>query len=321
MATKKTQLKPESEDDKNDQNTNITTNDQDLSESNNQIKNKSIEEITQDLLNIKTQEPSIIDAPESLNLSKVEVPSKPDDELIKTAKESLNQKYSTKKQQNIENFESKINKLLNSSENTKNEAKKRMEEINNTFSESKNETKEQSIKRGLVRSSIIIGKLQNLDNEQTSKLSDTLNDLQKNLEASEIEINKLSKEKDDALNNLDIQYAIELDENLNKIKNEYLKEQQKAIDFNNKVDEMEAEYKLKLDQQKLKREKELLELGEDQLERARDIEIKKAQFDYLKSYLDSLNKDYALNILLTNKDFKHILGERYYELYTYLNNK
>jgi len=52
-----------------------------------------------------------------------------------------------------------------------------------------------------------------------------------------------------------------------------------------------------------------------------EVMIKEKQYEYLKSYLDSLEPRYALNLLLTNKEFKNILGQNYSTLYKYINDK
>ena len=60
---------------------------------------------------------------------------------------------------------------------------------------------------------------------------------------------KLEAEKETALNNLDIEYAIELDNGIIKIKDDYQKAQKEAIEFNNNVEKLKAQYKLDKEKQ------------------------------------------------------------------------
>ena len=108
---------------------------------------------------------------------------------------------------------------------------------------------------------------------------------------------------------------MELEEEIQKAKDDYQKSVQEAINFNNNVDKLEAEYKLKLDKQKQDKQKTLTELKDKYDTTYTFNKIRDEQFNYLKDYLSELDKDYALSLLLTNREFKSVLGNRYKEMY------
>ena len=127
-------------------------------------------------------------------------------------------------------------------------------------------------------------------------------------------MSELEEEKNKALDNLDIEYALELAGEIENVKNQYNKQRQQAIEFNNNVEKLEAEYKLKLEDQKLQNKKQLAlikdQYGADYLKE----QIRNSQYDYLKNYLDSLDKSYAVDLLTGYKEFLDILGQSRYDL-------
>ena len=288
-----------------------------------ELKNKTAEEIFEDLNKIETTlgTNDYIDAPESLGLSKVDVPEKSDDELIETAKQSLENKYSTQKKNTNQTFEQKIQNILDSKESYKQTASNKKAQVEDIYNASRQETENQALKRGLARSSIVISQLANIENSKASELSNILNQLQADLDGAEVSIKSLEEEKQTALNDLDIAYAIELEEQIEAVKSDYAKARQEAIDFNNKVLELEAEYKLKLDEQKVDKQTSLAKLKDQYNVDYTAKQIEEQKYEYVKKYLDSLDKDYALSLLLTNKKFQVVLGNNYSKLYQYIKNK
>ena len=290
---------------------------------NNTNKNKSASEIISELKDIERNlsQNNYVDAPESLGLQTVDVPNKTEVELVNLAKASLDSKYNEKKQTTSDNFSKQIESILSSNENLKKNAETSSQQISALYDESIKETEAQALKRGLARSSIIISQIAGLSGEKASELSGVLTNLNNSLTEAENKIASLESEKQIALQNLDLEYAIELETEIEATRQDYEKARQEAIEFNNNVAKLEAEYKLKLDAQKQDKQSELTELENKYGVDYTTNLIKNEQFNYLKNYLDSLDKDYAISLFLTNKEFQAILGDRYSEMYQYLKNK
>ena len=284
---------------------------------------KSLEEVIYDVKNIgrELSQNIDIDAPESLGLEKIDVPTKTDDELESLAKSSLDKKYGTKKDNTNNSFEKEIEKIFSSKEELKNNASKKQEEISSIYNKSIKETEEQMLRRGLARSSIVIGELSSLEAGKANELASILNNLEENLTKAEENIANLEKEKEEALSSLDIEYALDLEKELEKVKSDYNKTRNEAISFNNNIEKLEAEYKLKLDKQKLEKQKELNELKQNGGIDYKGVEIREKQFEYLKNYFSSLEPEYAFNLFLTNKELQPILLDRYTEMYSYLKSR
>lgn len=281
------------------------------------------DKIFSDLTDIenKYKNKDYIDAPDTLGLERVDVPNQTEEELTTLAKSSLENKYKTKKEDTVSNFSKQIDNLLSKMESYKNSATKQTDEVNEIYNKGIKETENQALKRGLARSSIIISQISNLESDRASELNNVLNNLNKNILDTEDNISKLENEKDIALNNLDLEYAEELDEEIIKLKDKYTKAKAEAIEFNNKVSQLESEYKLTLDKQKLDKVNKLTKLEKEYGDDYTKNLILNEQVDYLKKYFDTLEPSYAVDLFLTNREFKDILKDRYSEIYKYLTSR
>lgn len=289
----------------------------------NALKNKNLSEIIDDINSMKKDYISkdYVDAPNSLGLEEVKIKEKSDDEFADLAKQSLNLKYDTKKKNTKDTFESKISEIIKDNENLYKNKDQSINKVNEYFDNSKNETENQALKRGLARSSIVISELSKIEGDRAKELSSVLDNLQSNIYQNEIKIDSLSNQMEEALGNLDIEYAIELSDKIASLKNEFEKEKQEAIKFNNNVKKLEAEYKLDLDKQKQDKQKQTLTLEDKYGVDFFQLELAEKKYDYLKNYFDSLDPKYALSLFLTNKDLKTILGDNYSKMYKYLNER
>jgi len=284
------------------------------------ISDKNISEIVDDLNEIKNKYKSLdfVDAPETLGLEKIEIKEYSDDDINKLAKDSLAQKYNLKTTNTNESFKNKIDDIIKNNKDLSIQNEYNVEKVNNYYDQSIKETENQALKRGLARSSIIISEISNIEGSRAKELSNILQNLQNSIFENEVKIQNLNQQKEQALSNLDIEYALELEEKIKDLTDDYNKKKEEAIKFNNNVEKLEADYKLNLDKQKLDKKKQTLALKEKYGEDIYQNEIQENQYSYLKNYFDTLDPKYALSIFLTNKDLKNILGDNYAKMYKYL---
>lgn len=322
LINKKQFLEKDDEKEKAENKIKTLSTDNNTSESDD-LKNKSLNEVFEDLDKIKNEYSSKdkVEAPNELILSSVEVPNKTEEELFELAKNSLSKKYDSDKNNITNSFENKINDIIVEKEKYKIDKEEKDKAIETFYDKAVNETEEQALKRGLARSSIVIEQIAGLNSEKAHELMNTMEELQTKLSNNTKEITRIEQEREEALNNLNIEYAIDLNEQLEKIINDYNKSVQEAINFNNNVEKLKAEYKLDLDKQKLNKQNTITKLEHEYKIDYVTEQIKNAQFEYLKNYFDSLNKDYALDLFLTNKDIKTVLGDNYSKMYKHLTNK
>ena len=287
------------------------------------LKNLTVKEALEEANKIgeKYKSGDHINAPESLNLEKISVPNKSKEEISKQAKNSISEKYENSKANSNKSFENKIDEILKNNQHliSKNEDNKK--EINDYYDSSKKETENQMLKRGLARSSIVIGELAKIEGSRANDLSKLLNSFQESLNNNEKQIQEYNSQKHQAIEEFDIKKALELENKISSLTEEYEKAKKDAITFNNNVEKLEAEYKKDLEKQKLEKQKETLKLKQTYGDDYYKEEMHQKQYEFLESYLDSLDPDYALNLLLTNKDFKIMLQDKYATLYKHIANK
>lgn len=261
------------------------------------------------------------DAPSSLNLEKVDVPNKTKEEISNQAKSEVSEKYNTSREKSNDSFESKIDEILNSNKTLQTKNKENQDQINSYYDSSKKETENQALRRGLARSSIVIGELASIEGSRANELSKLLSEYQSNLDENEKKIQDYQAQKEKAIEELNIKEALEIEEKITSLTEDYEKQKKEAIEFNNNIEKLEAEYKLKYEKQKQENQQKALEIDKTYKTEYVTEQMKQKQYDILENYLDTLEPSYAMNLLLTNKEFKTILSERFYDLYKHISAK
>lgn len=289
----------------------------------NETKNISANEAIEKAREIETNYKSgnYLDAPSSLNLERVSVPEMTEEEISSKAKNEVGEKYNSSKEKSNQSFQNKIDELLENNKNLYSTNQENQEKINSYYDSSKKETENQALKRGLARSSIIIGELATIEGSRANELSKLLETFQTTLNKNQEKIQQYQTQKEQAIDELNIKEALEIEEKISSLTEEYEKAKKEAIEFNNNIEKIEAEYKLDYEKQKIQTQQDALKLDKTYNKNYIEKEMKLKQYNYLKDYLDSLDPSEALNILLTNKEFKSILQENYSKLYRHIADK
>lgn len=257
------------------------------------------------------------EAPDSLGLEKKEVPVYDEDAEKEKIQKDLDNEMSIKRDDIENEFTTSMRELEDEKVNYVKEKQELDSSINDIYDKQSLNIESQSIKRGLARSSIVLGQLAEVESSRATDLMENMNDLNEKLNNVENQMAVIIESRDRALENLDIDYADELDERLEKSKEEYKKLYDEVIEFNNNVSKLEAEYKLKYESEKIAWKESVLDLTKDGYDEFRK-KIQNAKFDYMVSYLSNFSKDDALNILTSNPNFKDLLGSDYKKVYEYL---
>lgn len=281
--------------------------------------NEALEKVAEIAQNYRVSD--TVDAPESLGLEKIDVPNKTQEEIENLAKSQVESQYNTSKEKSNQSFQSKIDDIIQSNQSIIEKNQENKDQINSYYDNSVKETENQALKRGLARSSIVIGELASIEGSRANELAKLLTSYQSTLDENQKKIQDYEVQKQQAIDNLDIQQALAIEEKIASLTEEYNKARKEAITFNNNVEKLEAEYKLDLDKRKQEKEQTALKIdktyGTDYIEQ----EIQQKQYDFLEQYFDSLEPNYALNLLLTNKNFKTVLQSNYSKLYQHIAKK
>lgn len=175
-----------------------------------------------------------------------------------------------------------------------------------------------SLKRGLARSSIAVAKQAAASKAYTDNANEMLAMHNQKMEELDKQINGLDGQLQNALNEFKISYAAKLTQRINELKEEREKHIQEALKYNNSL--LSDEY-----EQRLKKEKTDNELYSDALsnqQREQTIKnnlsaeekskIEKRIYDKAVEILDSMSFDEAREAFFNDPIFRNSLSDYYY---------
>lgn len=235
------------------------------------------------------------------------------EELLKEYKQSgiqgINDEYKLKS----DALESNKQSVINSADSTK-------QKLNSYYSEAKNNAEAQALKRGLARSSIIINQLGAFDQEKIADYKQLDDELNTQINAINFELNALSAQKQNALNNFNVSYAVKLQEKINDLTEELNNKQSEVTKYNNEIALKEAEFNKDVDELKSKLEQaekdgatNLVEIygkyGQNIVEKVKADQL----YSTAKQMLYNLSAD-EIKWILADNEFKKRMGSNYIKL-------
>ena len=251
---------------------------------------------------------------DSLGLQKLDNVTIDEDEVRRQVEAILTGEYNKKKQSAVDNANREIESEKQNQVNLINSAEANKEEITELYDQAKIEASNTSLKRGLARSSIAVLSINGLEKEKVEELSNLAVNLRNALDQSENDIRKLRDELEVALENLDIDYAMDVSTEIKKEIEKLYDKQKEVVSFNNNVDKLEADYQTKrnsLIEERNKMESKLAEEYKGVAERDRTSQIT----DAVVNYLSSLPKAEAIKELASDSRFIEYLGTGFYDVY------
>jgi len=252
--------------------------------------------------------------PENLGLQKIDVPVLDKDALKSEVEKQETDKINKEKAERESASNKKIENILAEIESKKETTSETSSEINEIYDEYKISAENEAVKRGLARSSFVLLNLNGIEKSRAEALSQTATNLEKEIGKLENEITTLKNELVEALNNLDL----ELGENINtELKNrisEIEEKQKEAIEFNNNVSRLEAEYAAKKNsyvQDSIELENYLKEEYQGAAKRMKHEDV----LNLATKYFSTKDKKSALKELVSSPQLAAVLGDMYYDIY------
>ncbi len=277
--------------------------------------NEDAEKITEktknysDLLqNFKKVDEKYNFTPNDLTLERKTFEGKTDDEVKDEAQRSLKEYKDTGIADIEKSYSDKKTALDENIQDTREQGESKKQETVDLYSSLKDDAKQDAVKRGLARSSIVINVLDAFNQNMIDEYNKINEEISSKIQNLTTQKTLLDEQKQNALNSFDISYALKLSNKIDEI-NEKLKEQeQKVIEYNNQIAEKEAEYKSKQTDKSLTYAKYIQSYGKDGINVLKQDE----KFTLAKNYLDGLTKEEALSELENNKVFASELGPSNY---------
>lgn len=286
-------------------------------------KKKSTEELLSKIAAIEAKynaNPSRVelDAPDSLGLEKLQYEGASDEEIQLSAEKAAEDAYqkslqsiNSKNEQDAEKIQSFKTSLSNTLEN-------RLLSIDSDYDDAKKSVENQAIRRGLARSSIIMGQIQAFDESRLStkhaeekSYAEAITDLENKL--YDLEAGKAA-----AIEALDIDKLNSITEQIQKLTKERDDKLTEVLKYNNTVSEKEAKYKKDLDIEKLNLQTQALKnLTSGEIAK----KVSEEKLSAAKTYFDSATPSEAVALLLTDSKVKEALGNNYTYLLNYYRSK
>ena len=259
-------------------------------------------------------------AKEGLNLERLASPTETEEDIISSVKNSVDSRFNRLKNEKTEEYDNLINAKIAEKDSARANQKASEDKINAYYDVADESVSNNVLKRGLARSSIAVLELDGLTKERANELSQTANKLSNDLDEIDKSILSLEAQRENALINLDLDWATQLENEIKSGLDALEKKRKEVVEFNNNVTKLEKEYNLK-------QEKQNTDLAIDKLNAGLSIEDFNAnsnssrgpevqyKVSYINSYLNKLPKAQALKILTTDNQIAYYLGDAFSSVY------
>lgn len=270
--------------------------------------------------------------PKESGLKEIDYTPRTDEDIVESAKKSVD----FDKKQAVNKVDDKYKNAVDALSDDKKSAgetlKQSYDNLEKLYSQLRERANDDALKRGIARSSIAAGQTDALSAQHLKSATDAENAYTIAVANIDASISKLERDKDNALEELDLKYAVELDQKINDLKSERDKTVEKYEKYNNEIrkknDEYEANRQKKISDYLNQKEKDKLEKDKQQ----RDYESKYGYSgEKLKNYTErykvaydfysSLSPEIAADALKASPNMKYYLGEYYDKLLSSLKSK
>lgn len=263
--------------------------------------------------------------PKESPYKEIEYSAKSDDDIEAEAKKSVD--YDKAKA--VNNLDEKYRAAVEALDSDKGKAKETLQEsyanLENLYNELREKANDDALKRGIARSSIAGGKLDALKASHIKGASEVEKTYSETIASINSDISKLERDKDNALGELDLKYAVELDEKISALKDERDKTVAQYEKYNNEIRQKNSEYEsdrqTKIKDYLASVEKEKKTKAEEQAKYESEYGYSGEKLDnYSERYklayefYSSLSPDIAVDALKASPNMKYYLGNNYNKL-------
>ncbi len=270
--------------------------------------------------------------PNSFELKEIEYKPRSDEDIVASAKKEADYEKNSDKIKIEDKFQSAVDALSEDKTAQEETLKSSYDNLEKLYAELREQANNDSIKRGMARSSVATQRLDALDALHMASATEAEKTYANAIAKINGEISALERDRDNALEQLDLKWATELDERIENMKAQRDKTVKEYEEYNNDVRREKEEYEKSrqksIDKYLDEYEKEKAEKEEEQ----REYEHKYGYSgDKLKNYSErynlaydfysSLSPDIAVDALKASPNMKYYLGELYDKLLSSLKSK
>lgn len=288
-------------------------------EKNEEEKEITLEDLIRELENMDergVEDHKLVDVemPETLGLQKKENIEIDEEALLEEVSNLTKGEYDIKKNKTLGDYEDDREVLESQREIESQSSERKKASVEEAYDRARIATENDTLKRGLARSSIAVFGLANIEDGRAKQLAGEASALEEALSKIERDLVSLERKRDLSLDNLEISLANDIERRMAEKLSALREAQEKVLEYNNKIQQMESEYqadrsKQLSDQKKAQYEFESKYGGE--------IAKKLAQqkFDIALKFLNKLTRTEAIKTLISTPELARVLGDSYYDLY------
>ena len=236
---------------------------------------------------------STADLPDYLELTKKEMPTITEEQIKEDAKAEADADYKTKLDQLTNEYQNAVSDTNSQKKTVEEKYGQAVLETNTQYDHAREMAENDALRRGLARSSIVLLQLSQIEQSRAGELSQIQTKLQESLLELESQLNLLSQEKEKAISQLDLNYAVELTNSINDKIAELEKTRNEVLEYNNEIAEIEHKYNIQVDE---KRQEILQDTAQQTAEMNKNIALCKQneQIALILNYFSQFNKERAL---------------------------
>ncbi len=224
------------------------------------------------------------------------------EEIEEKAKKSVEEKYSLKKDALDKELDNSLNLAKESGEAIVASSKAKKGEIEKLYESLEEKLGTNALKRGISRSTIVSEQIRNLSTEKIKDLLQVDDSVATELKKNDDKIEKLKSDYISAVNNLNVEKAIEINDNIESITKAQNDKIEEVLKYNNNVKKEEATINNKVEP-----------VTEIQKSRINNEIIKQAI-----NYYSKIPKDKRMDEFYADKDILELLGDQSYIIAGYL---
>lgn len=263
--------------------------------------------------------------PEDLGLEKIDYTPDTDEQIAERAQSETDYKKATEKNKLDANYDSAVKALEEESDKAGKTLGEKYRELEAVYGDLKKQTGNDSVKRGMARSTVLTSALHDLDTAKFASREEAKSAYDATMTEVEKELRRLEGEQETALAELDLKYAAELSDRIAELKEERDATAKKYADFNNSVAEKEQKYAVQrekdiakylenLEEERLKKEEETREYEKAHGYSGDKLENYSKRYDLAFDFYSSLSPDIAVDALKASPTMRYYLGNFYDKL-------
>ncbi len=254
-----------------------------------------------------------------LQLERFEYQKPTQEQLQQEAKDSLESFKDTEKKDIEQDFLEGNKKLDEQQESIIEDNKSTIKGLEEGLESSKENSKNNLLRRGLARSSIMTGKMNQIDQVYNNAIADENEKLSKSLEKINLEKQILEAQKQSALESFDIAYAQKLTEKINKLTQSAKQTEEAVIKYNNSLLEKEKKFEASQIDQNMDQENAIRKQNQFVLDYIAEYGkvglewlISKEKLDAAKESIKGLSQAQAI-AQIEKSGYEELLGEEVYK--------